>query len=407
MTILGLDDPSDLPPSAQKLLGQAAVVAGPKRLIEATKEMLDPACRTLPLSGSFAKWLEELKDAPAPLLVLSDGDPNYFGLAAKLKSSFPDTIFKIVPAVTTVQKAFALMQTTWAGAEVQSLHGRTDWRPFWAALFRSARKGGSGEMAVYTDEVNNPSVIARKMLERGQDHFRLIVFQDLGPNQEIWSGSPAEAAERSFSSLNLTVIERTRLPAPLTLGAPESAYERSQGLITKSEVRVCALALLELTGSETMWDIGCGSGSVSLEASALLHHGQVQAVEKDPKRADQAKANRSRFGAAHVEIHEGDALAVMPKLDDPDRVFVGGAGNSLEAVLETVRLRLKPNGVIVLAVVKLDSLNKAVALLNRQGFRTSVSQICASRSEPLAESLYLKPINPVFLVKAKLSSEEA
>jgi precorrin-6Y C5,15-methyltransferase (decarboxylating) len=297
------------------------------------------------------------------------------------------------------------MGTTWAGVETVSLHGRSDGAPFFSAVFRAGPPTGAGRRAGYTDGRNNPGAIAESLLERGQTNWKMYVFQDLGlPGQAVWSGELAQAKRGSFSPLNLVVLERTRPPEFLALGAPESAYDHQAGLITKSEIRTAALGLLELSGRGTMWDLGCGSGSVSLEAALILRHGQILAVEKNSARAAQARQNRSRYGIAHLKIIEGQALEALPDLPRPDRVFVGGGGRQLEALLQAALGCLSPGGVMVVAVVRLDSLDAAISSLSSTGLPITVTQISAARGEPLAGSLLLKPINPVFLIKGRVPS---
>jgi precorrin-6Y C5,15-methyltransferase (decarboxylating) len=405
VTVLGLDDPGDLSPSALGLLGKAQVVAGPARLLEAVSGHLTAEAQKIPLVSGLNHWLGEVKKSSShgQMVILADGDPNFFGLGARVIEVFDDLRVTMKPAPTTVQKAFARMGVTWAGAEVVSLHGRQDYAPFFSAIFRAGQVTGSGFVAVYTDATNNPALIASKLIERGQLNWKMTVFQELGlPGEAIWSGDLAKAQKSKFSPLNLTVLERTKLPKVLTLGAPESAYDHQAGLITKSEVRTAILGLLELSGHETLWDLGCGSGSVSLDAGLLLRHGQVLSVEKDPQRAAQARQNRSKYGLAHVEVIEGQALEAMADLPLPDRVFVGGGGRQLEYLIQGALSFLGRRGLIVVAVVRLDSLNLALSCLSSPDIKPTVTQISVSRGESLAKSIYLKPINPVFLIKGKI-----
>jgi precorrin-6Y C5,15-methyltransferase (decarboxylating) len=406
-----LDSASDLPPSIYSLLAWCEVLAGPsawlKALAEAEPGLSDEGKILSPIEPNLDQWLASLSDLASQkrVLVVAGGDPNFFGLAAKLLKAVGPEKVTLRPATTTVQKAFARLKTTWAGVEVQSLHGRQSWRSFWSALYRAGRRGESGRLAVYTDPKNTPQVVAEKILGRGQDRWRVTVLSNLGAEGEsLWTGGLEEAAGRDFPPLNLTVLSLSSDLSPITMGAPEEAYAHSDGLITKSEVRSVALGLLELTGTETMWDLGCGSGSVALEAARLLDRGEVWAVEKNRDRAAQALANRALYGAAHLEIVLGDALEHLERLPKPDRVFVGGGGAQLSAILERTWGRLGPGGVVVAAAVRIDSLNEACAALSKPGRPASVTQVGTARSEPLTGSLHLKPQNQVWLVKGRLQS---
>ncbi|MDR1080783.1 MAG: precorrin-6Y C5,15-methyltransferase (decarboxylating) subunit CbiT, partial [Deltaproteobacteria bacterium] len=165
-----------------------------------------------------------------------------------------------------------------------------------------------------------------------------------------------------------------------------------------SEIRAAALGTLRLTGSETLWDIGAGSGSVSMEAGLLLPRGAVCAVEREGARVIQAEANRARFGCAHVEILRGEALDVLPTLPRPDRVFIGGSGRDLSQVVAASRARLSPGGIITASVVTHASLGTAAGALRGPSGPPSVLQISCSRSRELGGSFYFTPLNQVYLV---------
>jgi precorrin-6Y C5,15-methyltransferase (decarboxylating) len=197
------------------------------------------------------------------------------------------------------------------------------------------------------------------------------------------------------------VLENLKRPAHIFLGMPESGFAHEAGLITKREIRLVALGLLELMPRHTLWDLGAGSGSVSIEAASLLPYGSVRAVEKSPARARQIAANQAFFGAAQVEVAEGDALTAIPHLPPPDRVFIGGGGEYLPEIIKASRARLRPRGLILTNVVSLDSLGLATRAVSEAGLVLTVTQIQAARSEPLGDSLILKPLNQVWLVRGE------
>jgi precorrin-6Y C5,15-methyltransferase (decarboxylating) len=416
LVVTGLESPSDLPPSILGLINWCQILAGPESwlngLTTAALALMGPEAlkskELLPIKPSLDRWLEDLErlSQDRRVLVVTGGDPNFFGLAGRLLRTVPSDRVVLKPATTTVQKAFARLKTTWAGVEVQSLHGRQNWRSFWTSLYRAGRSGDSGRLAVYTDPRNTPTVIAKRLLDRGQEGWEAAVLSDLGTESEsVWRGSLSEAAKTVFPDLNLLVLTLVAPFKPLVVGASEEAYAHFDGLITKSEVRSIALGLLELTGSETMWDLGCGSGSVALEAARLLDRGEVWAVEKNRERSAQAFSNRAIYGAAHLEIIQGDALEVIDRLPQPDRVFVGGGGASLSTILSRTWSKLAPNGVIVASAVRIDSLSEACNALSQPGRPASVTQVAAARSEPLTGSLQLKPQNQVWLIKGRASKE--
>ncbi|MDR3203208.1 MAG: precorrin-6y C5,15-methyltransferase (decarboxylating) subunit CbiE [Deltaproteobacteria bacterium] len=401
VTILGLQSPFELGSAALKIVANAGLLAGPERWL---KYFPDFSGYKLPLRGPLGPWLDELKvlSAKSPAVVLAGGDPNYFGLAALIVERFgPDTV-EIIPSPTTIQKAFARLKISWANVEVVSLHGRQSWRSFWSALYRASRQGARGYLALYTSPENGPNLVAKALIEREQLDWNLSIFENLGLDDEnIWRGPLVQAQNYSFANLNLAILEQSTPFEPLSLGAFEHRYHHSAGLITKSEVRSVALGLLELTGEQTMWDLGCGSASVALEAAGLLDRGEVWGVEKNPERYKQALLNRRRFGAAHLGLSLGEAPQILDTLPDPDRVFIGGGGERLKEIITRSFQRLRVGGVLVCSAVLFSSLEAALSALSSLGARSSVTQVQISKSSPLGASQRLEPLDQVWLIKAK------
>ena len=401
--LIGLaSEPYLRPPAVEKYIEESEVLAGSDRLLQLFP---DYKGRKFTLSLPLDLWLSELKelqDQGLKLAVLTSGDPNYFGLAKQLLSSFNSNPVVIVPSTTVVQQAFAKLKVSWAQTEVVSLHGRTTTSSFWNAIFRASHYPGSGYLAIYTDPSNTPTIIAKRLLGRGQPNWRMVVFEDLGtPDEQITSLTLYEAKVRKFSPLNMVILECLKKPQTITLGMPEEAFAHEAGLITKREVRSVSLGLLNIHPNHTMWDLGSGSGSVSIEAASLLPHGSIWAVEKSPLRTEQIVANRANFGASQVEVVEDDILAAMRHLPLPDRVFIGGGGPDLGEIIKMAVSKLKRNGVIVANVVTLDALHLATASMTESGLEVDLTQVQVSRSQPLQDTLYLKPINQVWLVRGK------
>ncbi|MDR2934714.1 MAG: precorrin-6y C5,15-methyltransferase (decarboxylating) subunit CbiE [Candidatus Adiutrix sp.] len=397
-----LPNPQWLPPAVAALIEEADVIGAGDRLLKLFPgAKADKLRLSLPIEG----WLKELKALQRKgkkVVVLASGDPNHYGLAQKLLNVIGPESVTIIPAPTLVQQAFARLKTSWAHTEVVSLHGRESQTALWSALFRASHYSGSGFVAIYTDADNTPTVIAKRLLGRGQHNWRMIVFEDLGTQDErCTTWTLFDAKLRKFSPLNLVVLECLERPAHIYLGMPENAFSHEAGLITKLEIRVVALGLLELQPDHLLWDLGAGSGSISIEAASLLPHGSVWAVEKSPLRSEQIAANRAFFGATQVEVVEDDSLAAMNHLPPPDRVFIGGGGEALPRIIKTAKNKLRPQGLILANAVSLDSLNLAAKAIKEAGLELSVTQIQAARSEPLSDSLMLKPLNQVWLVRGK------
>jgi precorrin-6Y C5,15-methyltransferase (decarboxylating) len=159
-------------------------------------------------------------------------------------------------------------------------------------------------------------------------------------------------------------------------------------MITKAEVRAVALGKLALPPTGVLWDVGAGSGSVGIEASALAAGLTVCSVERDATDAERIITN----AAAHrvdVQVVVGEAPAALRDLPDPDRVFIGGGGID---VLDECLRRLRPGGVVVATYVLID---RALAAHERLG---NMVQVRIDRCVPLGQvGVRMEPLNPVFV----------
>ena len=398
--------PDDLTPRALKVIREAQVLVGGRRLLS---YFPDHPAQKITLGKDPEGTLGQLPALAADLrvVVLASGDPNFYGVGPLvLKLLGPEQVV-VHPNITAVQAACARLKMAWQDASVVSLHGRS-FQPLAESLSR-----GPDRVLVYTDPEHTPGAIARWLLARGQEEARLCVLEDLGQATErlTWL-SPREALEQEFSPLNLVVIlpgarQHPQAATPseagglghLHLGLPEEALARQGGLITKAEVRAVVLAKLALTPGLTLWDLGAGCGSVSLEASLLLPGGRIIAVEQDQDRAAQIRANRAKFGVTNLEVVLGRAPACLADLPVPQRVFIGGGGRDLGEILPAVLGRLEPgDGRVVLTATLLNTLERARGVLAAAGWQMEVTLLQVSRSRPLADGAYMQAQNPVWIV---------
>ncbi|MDA1128769.1 MAG: precorrin-6Y C5,15-methyltransferase (decarboxylating) subunit CbiT [Chloroflexi bacterium] len=190
-----------------------------------------------------------------------------------------------------------------------------------------------------------------------------------------------------------------------SLGLPDDAFEQrrpNKGQITKKEVRAVSLYSLGLRQDSVVWDIGAGTGSISVEAALIANRGQVYAVERDTDSLPLLEANVSRWGSENIHIVAGEAPGALEGLPDPDSVFVGGSGGNLPAILEYAASRLNPGGSIVVNLAVLDRTQESYRLLKELGLETELTQITAARGKEMPDgAVRLKSLNPVFIVSAR------
>jgi precorrin-6Y C5,15-methyltransferase (decarboxylating) len=331
------------------------------------------------------------------IVVLASGDPLFHGIGTTLARELDDEQLVIIPNVTSVAAAFSRINMPWHDARIVSLHGRARTDAALAALMENPKA------AVLTDPNHTPAHLAESMCRFGLVEFRLCVFEQLGlPGERFAWYTPGEAAGMAFKDPNLVICLADGLNASkevsLHLGMPDHRFEHQNGLITKSEVRAVTLAKLCLHPNHVMWDLGAGSGSVSIEASLLVRTGRVIAVEKHPERVLQIQANKRRFRAFNVEVVQAAAPEGLDNLPAPDRVFIGGGGKDLENIMASAESRLRPDGRMVINTVLLDSMGTARDTLRALGYETEVVQVQVNASREISGSRRLAAQNPVWIV---------
>lgn len=395
--VIGLGmSPEDLTPRSLEIIRTAQVLVGGKRHLEYFR---DHPAEKIPLASDIDGVSDRIRKMATSkqLVVLSSGDPNFYGVGPRLVAALGEENVVIHPNITTVQAAFSRLKMSWHDVQVVSLHGRD-----WGGLNEALNKGA--KLAVYTDPAHSPAHIAHHLIEYGWEDARFCVLEDLGrPAERITWLHPQEAEGRAFSDLNLVVITKER-PSPshisLHLGMPEEAYLHQSGLITKAEVRAVVLAKLALSPRQILWDIGAGCGSVGLEASLLIPGGKIYAIEQDPQRTSEIKANRARLGVRNLEVVCGLAPGCLEALPAPDRVFLGGGSSNMKEILQKVFQCIPSHGRVVLTATLLETVHRARSVFDTAGWDTDITQLQVNRSRRLGVGTYLAAMNPVWVIAA-------
>ena len=265
-------------------------------------------------------------------------------------------------------------------------------------------------LVIFTSPENTPDRIARMLQHEGMAHvFSLsVASQLLTPDESIHRELTInDATGMSFSDPNIVILQRL---APLTenilFGLEDSSYAQrkpDKGLITKREIRAVSLARLQLTRNSIVWDIGAGSGSVGLEAAQLCPAGYVYAIEKNQVDADIVQQNQTRLGILNFKLFNAKAPEQLDKWPPPDAVFVGGSGGELDELIKLCLQRLNQGGWLVMNFVTLENLNTATETLKQLDVDWDVTQLQASRSQPILHMHRMRAENPVWIVCAQSS----
>ncbi|HKK90951.1 MAG TPA: precorrin-6y C5,15-methyltransferase (decarboxylating) subunit CbiE [Desulfobacteraceae bacterium] len=410
----------DLTENHKRTIKNADFLAGGKRYLDFFRET---RAEKLPITNNISLVAAEVKRAMATkkVVVLASGDPLFFGIGATLVKTIGREHLRIHPNISSLQAAFAAIKQPWHDAGIVSLHGRkTD------LCFKTLLKG-KNRVALLTDPKTPPGWIAERLLEQKVSGITMSVLENLRtPHERITLGKPLETiAGESFSSPNIVILETDReQPRPSRAGTepdsvacdpkraavfpgmPEHCFVHENGLITKAEVRAVVFSKLRLVSeAHTFWDLGAGSGAVSIEVSKFIPRGSVTAVEKKQERIADIRKNIHRFGAANIETVHAHLPGGIEGLETPDRVFIGGGGRDLVAIMDVCCTRMADKGIMVINTVLLQNIAPALELLQSKGFETDLVQVqvAVSRSMPFGDRL--APLNPVWILSGRKNGD--
>lgn len=408
--IIGIGDNGgkSLGQEAISLIEEADVLFGGERHLEFFNP---PNCEKVVVKSNLKEVAAKINGelGKKKMVVLASGDPLFYGIGKYILTKVPREKVEILPYISAMQLAFAKVKESWEDAVLVSLHAK----PL-DDLLSVLRTSEPKKIGLFTDEANTPGAIARAVLESENSGFKAYVCENLGGSDEkVSSGSLEEIAERQFSPLNVMILVRKAAehapaetaPKEWTLGIADLEFHQrtpEKGLITKSEIRVLSLSKMALRKDSVVWDIGAGSGSVSIESALLAPQGRVFAIEKNAEDFTLIQKNIDKFKTSNVQAIHGLAPAALESIPlDPDAVFIGGSAGSMFEILKLCAGRLKPGGRIVVNVITVENLAEAWDAFKKLGMKAEVSLFQVSRSQPILDMARFAALNPIYIITAK------
>ena len=292
--------------------------------------------------------------------VLLAGDTGFFSGAKRLLPLLSDCRTTVLPGVSSLSCLAARLGVSYEDVVPVSLHGRD--------LDAAAALRANRRVFFLTGGTNDVSSVLRSLDEAGLGGVRVCVGERLSyPDEKITCGTAGELASGTYAPLSVILAENSDASSAFLPGLPDEAFLRGgeEGApvpMTKSEVRAVSLSKLRPPEDAVAWDVGAGTGSVSVELSRLCPRGKVYAVEKKDAALSLLEENRRRFGAGNLVIVPGAAPEACEDLPAPTHVFVGGASGNLRGILE-LALKKNPRARIVVTAVTLETVSEVSGLL--------------------------------------------
>ncbi len=328
------------------------------------------------------------------ICVVFSGDTGFYsgakGLLLLVKAAGMD--IRVLPGISSVQAFAARLGRSWQDWALFSAHG-VNCDAVSAVMAASA----AGKPAFFlTGGALSPAELCKELSEAGLQNLPVTVGENLSyPEERILSGTAAEMAAMVFPSLSVLLVEPVPRFIRRTPGIPDDAFLRDKVPMTKQEVRAAILSKLAVTPEDICWDIGAGTGSVSVELA--LQAKAVYAVEYKPEACALIRANRERFGAWNLYLQEGMAPEGLERFPKPDAVFVGGSGGNLPAILQAV-YDANPAARVCVSAIALETLGGAMKILSALDYAVEIVQIAVSRAKSAGDLHLLMAQNPVFLI---------
>jgi len=403
ITIVGISDDGcvGLSSRAVNAVAAAQVLAGGERHLA-----FFPQFRgiRITLKDGLAQALDRIAEAADEhhVCILASGDPMFFGVGALVIKGLGAEHVEVIPHPSSMQWAFARAGLKWDDAAFISVHGRS--REGFLTRLRTCAKVG-----VLTDPENSPARLAALMREFGETEWQAWVCENLaGPDERVRAFSVEQLAVcEDIGPLNVLILVRTdpawRAPTAIPFLHEDEFAKRmpKKGLITKREVRLLSLAALRIRPDSVVWDIGAGSGSVSIEAAMLAPLGRVYAIEVDPEGVEICRENLRTHAIDNVRVIAGRAPEALADLEPPDAVFVGGSKGSMDEIVEVALERLRPGGRLVANAITLENSGEVYAAMRKRGIVPEVTLLQISRAEPLARYLRFEALNPIQIFAAE------
>ena len=377
---------------AEGLIRTCPCVIATERIAEGFRE-LRADIRTVP----YTKTLDFVQSEPGDVAVLVSGDTGFFSAAQSLAASLKGTAnVRFVAGIGSLQYFCAAIGTRYDDAALISLHGR-DGELLGAVSYNR-------RVLALTGGDNSASAVCSRLASAGLGRVSVTIGENLGSARErIVRGTAAELALENTSGLAVMLIENgasTNSALPLR----DSDFIRGNVPMTKEEIRWLAAAKLRISPTDTVFDIGAGTGSCAIEFARRASRGRVFAIERNTAALELIALNRVKTGAYNVEIVNAEAPDGLGTLPVPDCVFIGGSGRNLSVILSLL-IEKNPRLRIVITAITLETLFEATSVLKNLGIDAETVQISAVRTQKTGNYSMFAGLNPVFIISGGSSDE--
>lgn len=375
--------------SASRRISEADVVIGARRMLDSVDTCgKDTYCGYLPddILG-FLDKNENYRNAA----VLMSGDVGFYSGAKKLLAAIDRSRFdvSVESGISSLVYLCSKAETSWDDAYLTSAHGREANLIGICSTHAKVFTLLSGEESVQT--------MCRQLFDYDMD-VKVTVGQDFGmPTERIFTGTPSELLDQEFGSLCVALIQNEHADETYPLSIPDEKFIRGDAPMTKSEVRALSVAKLKLRPDSIVYDVGAGTGSVSVEMALAAFRGKVYAIEKEDDAANLIELNKKRFKTPNIEVIQGLAPEAFRELPAPTHAFIGGSSGNLKQIVGDL-LEKNPDIRIVINSVTIETMAETFQVIKELNLvEEDITNINVSRARHLGRYHLMTAQNPVYI----------
>ena len=383
---IGMGNPETRTLGMERAIREADCLIGARRMLESV-DAGKKKTHTAVASKDIAQYIRSSTDSS--FAVLLSGDTGFYSGAKALLAELSGMEVEVLPGIGSLQYFCSRLQRPWQDVRPVSLHGRD-------CDFIGEVRRNPAVFALVGGE-DGVHCALQRLAEAGLGHLSVHVGQRLGyADEAIYHGRVSELLDRSFDPLSVLLAENPVWDkAIVTHGLPDEAFDRDETPMTKSEVRAISLSKLALTQGAVVYDIGSGSGSVSVECALQASCGRVYAIEMKEKAIALTRRNAEKFRLTNLEVVPGTAPEALEALPSPTHAFIGGSTGNMRGIMACL-LKKNPSVRIVVNTVTLETLAELTEIAKEFDF-CDIAEVSINKPRTLGRYQLMTAQNPVFI----------
>jgi precorrin-6x reductase len=384
---IGMGDPDSLTEGARNTIENADIVIGASRMVASVH------CKTILeeyRSDRILTYLREHDDFKNVVILVS-GDTGFNSASRKLLDGIDRNLYdvEVKCGISSVSYLCSKTKTSWDDAYLISAHGKNV-----NIIGNISRRS---KVISLMDGAESVQKLCKDLLTYELDHIKLTIGQDFGsPNERIVSGKPSDLISAEFGKLCVVLLENPD-PVRFDSGISDEEFIRGDAPMTKSEIRTLSVSKMRLDDDSVVYDVGAGTGSVSIEMSMKAINGKVFAIEKEEDALDLIRQNKIKFKTANLEIIHGTAPDALIPLPSPTHVFIGGSSGNMKEILSSI-LSKNPNARIIINSITLETIGDVLDSIETLNlYEEETISVSVSRSKKAGRYHLMNALNPVYI----------